>query len=1003
MSTHLFANFNKMVQIFPLAISVIIPLWLTVQLLCMYIMYAGLAEATPAPIWSKSSLANVNIFSSPTPITFTGNYSKTVTSVTISGYPCTILNVTTEPCKIKKTRVEACDYLNVVFSNNFVQHQTCENGEPCKNGENQAQACPGPDSTTICARIRCMMMIQAPTIECFDWPLNLTSYQCGPNSVCGGSGACLDARDDSCPTHITCLPGSHPVGTYPIQVTTSSSGTSTLPASLSLHVLDYPLIYSVSNSIGDTKYYSEGSILFASEGSDITLVHSPTLYSLGATAVYTINGIQQTPGFLDSDLNPTLTMPSFTLPYGVFSLDLQIVGVISFTGYPGISFSVPYTGFVRYVKTPVVNSLCPAIAVALVPTTIAVQGQGFLAETGKLNCKFDSKMGAVDIVTTYQSEGMVLCKFTATNDTTGSYVLSVTNDGVVYSSEQMFVTVVGSCSAIKPNSVPASNYTDPSDACKCTSGFKDTKYACIPCDDGSYQPLAGESSCFQCDSTESTGGVTGSTSRDACICKDGRYRANPGDLSCELCTDGLVCEDGEVGLQSGYWRSSESNLYGVPCTSAGCKGGFGSGDELCEQGYEGPLCLVCSDGYASITGGSCVKCEKQSVNIIVVIIVFFLCGAIIFALVRITTRVELTNEKGSLGSAIKICFSYVQMLYYIGSLDAKWSARSAVFFASMIPSTISPTFISFQCATGIDFYTRMGVTMALPLICGSFLAIFFIAVKILVPNVLKNKLGIMVEMHDYMLTLYIVLYMIHPKIALDILSSLKCVPVKGTGSHYLQEDMRINCDSPDYKSYLGIAFAYLFLYVFGAIVFVIQRMRSHSEDLKLMIKGTTMAGQPSQRFFFFARGYKEDMYLWEATIIARKIWIVGCSAILSNGLQLVWSFFALATALGSTLMYKPYDSVMDTRMDSLALIALVITIILGFHSIFANGEPGTDSTVFSLLILVNVFVFSYIIYQMMIRAKKSMSKVIDEYNSSSSTNMITMRSRTGGMSEINIS
>ncbi|KAL9967136.1 hypothetical protein ACROYT_G025308 [Oculina patagonica] len=125
----------------------------------------------------------------------------------------------------------------------------------------------------------------------------------------------------------------------------------------------------------------------------------------------------------------------------------------------------------------------------------------------------------------------------------------------------------------------------------------------------------------------------------ACKCLEGFYRTHMFE-ECYKCSRGLKCKDDYVSLKSGYWwgwrnktqkdryRDFIANLvtsspaldassvqYPFPIPTAyrcpreeSCKGGLAS---LCENGYEGPLCGVCSSGYYKQLQ-TCTKCPSKN-------------------------------------------------------------------------------------------------------------------------------------------------------------------------------------------------------------------------------------------------------------------------------------------------------------------------------------------------------------------------------------------------------
>jgi hypothetical protein len=229
-----------------------------------------------------------------------------------------------------------------------------------------------------------------------------------------------------------------------------------------------------------------------------------------------------------------------------------------------------------------------------------------------------------------------------------------------------------------------------------------------------------------------------------------------------------------------------------------------------------------------------------------------------------------------------------------------------------------------------------------------------------------------------MTTVYVTVYLLHPKIALDILASFSCVSVRGTGTSYMRGNMSIDCSSASYHSYLAIAIVYFIVYIVGGVLFICWRMRVHKEDLILLMQGNSTDNHDAGAYLYFARGYKRETYLWEAAVIFRKVFIVGCSAlIISSGLQLAWSGAILAISVGATILNKPFDSVVDNRLDTVALYVLIYTVMLGFHSLFAGGSAGSQDAIFALLVIGNVLTFVYFLSVIFTRAHK---KVLEDRN-----------------------
>jgi len=713
-----------------------------------------------------------------------------------------------------------------------------------------------------------------------------------------------------------------------------------------------PGVYNISITALNGTFTLDAAVRILPEPSDI-VVSSPVFEDAIGTDVVVSPGTPVTAVIPQFDggimLNYTLELEAMSTRFAngapVPALDIGISPATNIT----VRFWVTYTDYdtvtahaasiswtVTYAQRPLLYSLCPSAILAFIDNTIVVQGE-YYVDTPYFECRVDTKAVPHTII----NDRTVHCIVNA--NSTGGTVLSlqITNDGFTQAPAPGTLTVTGACGQLKPNSIAIG------DECQCVAGFEDTGIACIPCPDGTYQSEIGQQLCVPCDSTESTGGTTGNTAPDACQCRDGRFRADPEDTSCTLCAEGMICEDGSITVQEGYWRQSESDLFVVECPAGniGCAGGAGAGDAVCKEGYEGPVCNVCAEGYGRI-GSVCVKCQKTGLNIFVLIVLIILALAMCVLLIRSTA--DRSYGAADFSTTIKIAVSYLQVLYYVGQLSADWSYLSDQFFASTVAASMSPSFLSVQCAIPMSFYSRITMTMLMPV----FMAVVF-AVPFMLMHCLRRTLKVdsLLIVREYGASVLIVLYIIHPPIALDVLGSLRCEEVPGTGTRFMRDDMRVDCESDSYRTYRVIAVLYILFYIIGLAVLVGWRIKVNREDLNLAL---TMRRLDEPIYIYFVRGYSKKQYLWEGAVLARKLGIVMCNAFLSSGLQLVWGLIIVGISLGFTVLKQPYERVFANKLDTYALIALMVTIILGFHSLFTESE--TDIAIFALLILFNGFV-----------------------------------------------
>ena len=64
-----------------------------------------------------------------------------------------------------------------------------------------------------------------------------------------------------------------------------------------------------------------------------------------------------------------------------------------------------------------------------------------------------------------------------------------------------------------------------------------------------------------------------------------------------------------LDVKSGFWRTSPNSFEILPCLGEHHCAGGNETENSCEYGYEGPLCAVCSDGFASVGSGADMHCN----------------------------------------------------------------------------------------------------------------------------------------------------------------------------------------------------------------------------------------------------------------------------------------------------------------------------------------------------------------------------------------------------------
>ena len=108
----------------------------------------------------------------------------------------------------------------------------------------------------------------------------------------------------------------------------------------------------------------------------------------------------------------------------------------------------------------------------------------------------------------------------------------------------------------------------------------------------------------------------------ASTCSDTQFAVNFSSI-CTECPAGAKCyRDQFLRALPDYWRYDQQDVVFYECPVKGaCKGGYWAGDRSCQEGSEGILCAVCSDGYGKNTNDMCEKCPGIVLNIFMVLFI----------------------------------------------------------------------------------------------------------------------------------------------------------------------------------------------------------------------------------------------------------------------------------------------------------------------------------------------------------------------------------------------
>ena len=361
----------------------------------------------------------------------------------------------------------------------------------------------------------------------------------------------------------------------------------------------------------------------------------------------------------------------------------------------------------------------------------------------------------------------------------------------------------------------------------------------------------------------------------------------------------------------------------------------------CKEGYDGPLCSYCADGYSRPgLHGTCGKCANPlGVGVI--------AGAAVASLVAVTVGLWVVSAGHGAGHGIlgvimalfKIAISLVQVVSQLEvAFDFKfpWSFKQYLLY---LPSIDLLGYINIGCTTPYTFYGKFIFAFALiPVLLADVLAIY--AVRKSVEGIANHcaKMFLMA------------VFLVYPFCAQSMFQGFSCHRLSETGA-YVEADYRISCLSSGYTD--------VFMPV-GKIGIALFPIGVPLVTLFLLLKNTAGirdGGPARERYLFLVNDYKPGFHFWDTLEMLRKAIITGLLMFFRKG-SLLQLFVAITISIGftsATAWFQPYRDIMPNCFKMGTEMALLFTLILAvLLKVDLADEDISADFVGQMMLVVNV-------------------------------------------------
>jgi F0F1-type ATP synthase membrane subunit b/b' len=324
---------------------------------------------------------------------------------------------------------------------------------------------------------------------------------------------------------------------------------------------------------------------------------------------------------------------------------------------------------------------------------------------------------------------------------------------------------------------------------------------------------------------------------------------------------------------------------------------------------------------------------------------------------------ETEDPMEGLTEQLKIVAGHFQVLAGSGkSLKLKWPSAFATLSALAAYFNIDIFAIfSIPCIRRYSFYTMLQCWLLIPLaILGTIILVHRVATATGCTG--KETADITTMAWQRAL---ILLFLVYPSLCNVLLSMFKCREIED--KHWLVADLNLECYTSEWTNNAVLAIFGIIFFPLGVPIgcYLILSRNQHKlfTDPKF-----------SERFGFLYGRYEEDYWFWEIVEMLRKFCLCGVIMFVKSGsmLQLCVSIVVGGLFLGLHFKFQPYDDDLDDNLQTSALLATFLTLVITV--LIKSKESGPATMAF--MMVVNFGVLATAMYAMVMDTIPGM---IEEY------------------------
>ncbi|CAN0034835.1 unnamed protein product, partial [Scytosiphon promiscuus] len=416
-----------------------------------------------------------------------------------------------------------------------------------------------------------------------------------------------------------------------------------------------------------------------------------------------------------------------------------------------------------------------------------------------------------------------------------------------------------------------------------------------------------------------------------------------------------------LSIDPGHWRATASSNDILACYHAdACLGGVTGRAGYCSEGYKGPYCSVCSDGYTQELNFACRKCSGSTSGIVIVavLVAAVLCGGV--AVVSHVMAGEIAaRRRGPLRSLLRnIPLQSVKIVIAAWQILTQFSAVANVTYPDVYQRFIDALdvfnfdlgwILSAGCVFDLNFHHRLVISTVGPIVALLFLAGTYIAATTSSGGA-HSTMQIIWDRHVSMVLL--LTFLVYSSVSSVLFNTFACEKLSD-GNNYLRADYRIECDSSRHKAFQVYGGIMIVLYTVGIPVLYGYLL---FRDREILEQGTAYRGDNPRvkTTSDLWEPYKPSAFYYEVVECGRRILLAGVVVFIypnsaaQIAITLMMSFVFAILSEG----VAPYASRWDTWLSrighAVVFVSMYVALLL---KVDVSDERAGSQKVFEALLV----------------------------------------------------